>query len=104
SDSEILDEGRAQRLFTGPQLKALWLRDTHCTFPGCEAPAHWCNAHHLKHWIDGGPTDLNNAALLCGRHHTIVHRDQLAGNLIDGQVLWDRKPGSYQRPATTPVA
>ncbi|MDQ2847182.1 MAG: HNH endonuclease [Actinomycetota bacterium] len=60
--------------------------------------------HHLRHWIDGGPTDLNNAALLCGRQHTVVHRDQLAGTLVDGHVLWDRRPGSYQRPATTPVA
>jgi len=97
SDSEILDVGRTQRLFTPAQLKALWLRDRHCTFPGCQVPAHWTDAHHLKHWIDGGPTDLANGALLCGRHHTIVHRDQLAGTLVHGQVLWDRRPGSYQR-------
>jgi len=97
SDSEILDVGRTQRLFTPAQLKALWLRDRHCTFPGCTIPAYWTDAHHLKHWIDGGPTDLTNGALLCGRHHTIVHRDQLAGTLVDGQVLWDRRPGSYQR-------
>jgi len=31
----------------------------------------------------------------------VVHRDQLAGSIIDGQVLWDRRPGSYQRPSTT---
>ncbi len=74
-------------MFTSAQLKALWLRDKHCTFPGCEAPAHWTDAHHLTHWLDGGPTNLNNAALLCGRHHTIVHRDQLAGSVVDGQVL-----------------
>jgi len=97
SDGELLDVGRTQRLFTAGQLKALWLRDRHCTFPGCQVPAHWTDAHHLKHWIDDGPTDLTNGALLCGRHHTIVHRDQLAGTLIDGQVLWDRRPGSYQR-------
>ncbi len=101
SDGEILDEGRAQRLFTPPQLRALWLRDKHCTFPGCEAPAHWCAAHHLIHWIDWGPTNLDNGALLCGRHHTIVHRDQLAGTLIDGQVLWDRRPSSHQRRTTS---
>ncbi len=97
SDSEILDVGRTQRLFTPAQLKAMWLRDRHCTFPGCQVPAHWTDAHHLKHWIDGGHTDLANGALLCGRHHTIVHRDQLAGTLVDGQVLWDRRPSSYQR-------
>ncbi|MGI8414710.1 MAG: DUF222 domain-containing protein, partial [Nakamurella sp.] len=103
SDGEILDESRAQRLFTAAQLKALWLRDLHCTFPGCETPAHWCAAHHLIHWIDWGPTDLDNAALLCGRHHTVVHRDQLAGTLVGGHVLWDRRPGSYQRPTANSV-
>jgi hypothetical protein len=101
SGSEPLDVGRTQRLFTPAQLKALWLRDKHCTFPGCQVPAHWSDAHHLWHWIDGGPTDLDNGALLCGRHHTIVHRDQLAGTVVDGQVLWDRRPSSYQhQPAT----
>ncbi len=97
SDSEILDAGRAQRLFNPAQLKTLWLRDQQCTFPGCQVPAYWTDAHHLWHWIDSGPTELANGALLCGRHHTIVHHAQLAGTLIDGQVLWDRRPGSYQR-------
>jgi len=102
--SEVLDVGRTQRLFTAGQVKALWLRDKQCTFPGCDAPSHWCDAHHLRHWVDGGPTDLGNAALLCGRHHTVVHRDQLAAAIIDGQVLWDRKPGSYQRQSTITAA
>ncbi|MDQ6657813.1 MAG: HNH endonuclease, partial [Actinomycetota bacterium] len=64
-------------------------------------PTHWTDAHHLKHRLDGGPTDLDNAALLCGRHHTIVHRDLLAGTIVDGQVLWDRSPGTYQRQSAT---
>ncbi|MGI8417349.1 MAG: HNH endonuclease signature motif containing protein, partial [Nakamurella sp.] len=103
TDSEILDVGKTHRLFTPGQLKALWIRDRHCTFPGCHSPAHWTDAHHLWHWIDGGPTDLNNAALLCGRHHTVVHRDQLAGSIVDGHVLWDRKPGSYQQQPASNV-
>ncbi|MDQ6657105.1 MAG: 13E12 repeat family protein, partial [Actinomycetota bacterium] len=57
SNSEVLDVGMTQRLFTSAQLTALWLRDKHCTFPGCEAPAHWADAHHLKHWLDGRLTD-----------------------------------------------
>ena len=94
---EILDEGRAQRLFTPAQLRALWLRDRHCSFPGCTSPAHWCDAHHLIHWCDGGLTDLGNGALLCPRHHTVVHRDRLAGTInSDGGVEWDRTPGSYR--------
>ena len=97
---EVLDVGRTVRLFTPGQVKALWVRDRHCTFPGCTAPPMWCDAHHLTHWIDGGPTSLGNAALLCARHHTIVHRDRLHGRLAAGAVVWDRIPGSYDRAQT----
>ncbi|WP_029138811.1 HNH endonuclease signature motif containing protein [Nakamurella lactea] len=97
---EILNVGTAKRYFTVGQIKALWLRDQHCTFDGCDTPAHWTDAHHLKHWADGGPTSLDNAALICGRHHTVVHRDRLAGRVVDGRVVWDRTPGSYDQLLT----
>jgi hypothetical protein len=122
-DGEILDQGRAARLFTPGQVRALWRRDRHCTFPDCDIPAAWCDAHHLTHWVDGGATGLLNAALLCSRHHTIVHRDQLAGHVIHNDcaatsaehkkdtaakpalvprpaasVSWDLRPGSYHPP------
>jgi len=99
----VLDQGREKRLFTTDQIRALWHRDRHCTFPGCDAPAAWCDAHHLVHWIDGGPTNLGNAALLCGRHHTIAHRDRLAGTLTDHGIQWDLRPGSYQPPDPPPT-
>lgn len=40
-ESEVLDLGRLERLFSSAQVKALWLRDGGCTFPGCGLPAHW---------------------------------------------------------------
>ncbi len=95
STSEVLDLGRRTRLFTLGQTRALWLRDGSCTFPGCDAPAFWCDAHHLVHWADGGETCVANAALLCARHHTIVHRDRLAGWVAPDGVAWDRRIGSY---------
>jgi hypothetical protein len=52
---------------------ALAVRDRGCVFPGCDRPLSWCDAHHLWHWVDGGPTDLNNLALLCRAHHRAVH-------------------------------
>ena len=92
SQGEPLALGRAARCFTSAQRKALWVRDRGCTFPGCQAPAAWCDAHHLVHWAEGGPTDLDNAALLCGRHHTVVHRDHLRGRVEGGRVVWSAGP------------
>src|SRR3954466_8816717 len=71
--SELLDLGRTVRLVTPKLFLALCLRDRGCTFPGCSRPPSWCDAHHGLHWCDGGATDLTNMALLCPRHHTIVH-------------------------------
>lgn len=87
--------GRAVRWFTPAQLKTLWVRDGGCTFPECTMPAHWADAHHLHHWADGGPTDIDRAALLCARHHTLVHQRRLHGELRDGRVHWDLTRGSY---------
>ena len=62
-------------------------------------PAQWADAHHLIHWADGGPSDLSNAALLCERHHTVVHTRRYAGRLVEDEggsrVEWDRRVGSY---------
>jgi hypothetical protein len=66
--SEILDVGRAKRLFNGGLLAALRLRDKGCTVPGCTAPPAWADAHHLIHLAHGGNTSLLNGALLCPRH------------------------------------
>lgn len=90
ADGEVLDWGRERRLFTPAQTKRLWLRDGGCTFPGCSAPPQWCDGHHLVHWADHGPTDLNNAALLCERHHTIVHSRRLAGHIARDHVAHDQ--------------
>jgi hypothetical protein len=101
SAGEVLDLGQQVRLFTAAQTRRLWLRDRHCTYPGCDMPGHWADAHHLVHWADGGPTDLSNAALLCERHHTVVHSRRYAGRVVqDGagtHVEWDLTVGSYDQ-------
>ena len=73
SDGQILDVGRAYRLVTVALWIALILRDRHCAFPGCTRPPSMCHAHHIVHWVDGGPTSLANLVLLCGEHHRTVH-------------------------------
>jgi Domain of unknown function (DUF222)/HNH endonuclease len=73
SDSMVIDVGRAKRVISGPARKALIVRDGHCTWPGCERPATWSTGHHLVHWVHGGTNELENLALLCYRHHWLVH-------------------------------
>ncbi len=71
--TEVLDVGRAQRLVTSAIWRALVARDAHCRFPHCTRPPMMCHAHHVEHWVDGGPTSLDNLVLLCGHHHRLVH-------------------------------
>ncbi len=88
TDSVPLDVGMGERFATGYQRAALAKRDGGCTFRGCGRPPAWCHAHHIRHWVDGGPTDLANLVLLCARHHTIVHRDGLTATRVDGRWVW----------------
>lgn len=71
--SRVLDLGIAQRLFDRTQRIALCLRDKGCVFPGCDRVPAWCEAHHLRPWSAGGPTDLRNGCLLCPFHHHLIH-------------------------------
>ena len=68
-----LDLGRARRLFTPAQRKALLLRDRTCRAEGCDIPGTWAEAHHLHPWSHGGPTDLDHGILLCRFHHHRAH-------------------------------
>src|SRR6202162_1507878 len=72
-DWRARDGGRAKRTIKGPARKALNVRDEHCVGIGCERPPSWCSGHHLVHWLHGGTNDPPNLALLCSRHHWMVH-------------------------------
>jgi len=73
SRSQVLDVGRTRRLVTLGLWLALLARDRTCAFPGCGRPPIACDAHHIVHWADGGPTSLDNLVLLCRTHHTVIH-------------------------------
>jgi len=72
-ESLVMDVGRAKPIVSGTLRRALAVRDGRCRWSGCERPASKCDGHHVVHWIDGGPTDLDNLVLLCRRHHRMVH-------------------------------
>ena len=81
---EILNVGRTQRLFTPAQRKILFARDLGCCFPDCTIPAPWAEAHHVLPWQEGGESNISNAALLCGRHHTLIHHSEWTLALVQG--------------------
>ena len=65
-DSIPVDVGRSKRVISGALGRALKARDGSCQWPRCERTASMCDGHHLVHWIEGGPTDLDNLVLLWG--------------------------------------
>ena len=65
SQSQVLDVGAAARLFPTAVRRAITLRDKGCVWPGCDRPAGWCDAHHVRFWSEGGPSSYENGCLLC---------------------------------------
>ena len=82
--SEPLDVGRRTRSIPPAIRRALVARDGGCVVAGCDRPARWCDAHHVVHWVDGGPTSLDSLELLCRRHHRLVHEGKEPGRLARG--------------------
>ena len=67
-------KGTAKRTATAAQLKALIARDGGCI--GCAAHPAMCQAHHIEPFSQGGPTTIDNMALLCWNCHSKVHHHQ----------------------------
>jgi hypothetical protein len=93
--SEPLDVGRQTPVVSPALRRAVIVRDRGCRFPGCDRPHAWCDAHHVVHWADGGPTALANLILLCRRHHRMIHaKGGFRLGLEDGRPVFRRADGS----------
>jgi hypothetical protein len=98
----VLSHGRVRRTASAAQRLALIARDGGCSFPGCDRPPEWTQAHHIVHWVHGGATDLENLTLLCGFHHREFERcGGWAVAVIDGIPNWIPPP--WIDPDRTPV-
>ncbi|MET7281824.1 DUF222 domain-containing protein [Kribbella sp. NPDC005582] len=100
SDSQPLDVGTEQRFVNRYLRRALNKRDKGCVV--CKAPPWMCHAHHLIHWADGGPTSLNNLALLCALHHRAVHTGQWTITITEG-IVHVTRPTWADPPPTDPT-
>ncbi|MGJ9414171.1 DUF222 domain-containing protein [Aeromicrobium sp. CF4.19] len=91
-----LDLGQSKRFFSKAQRMAMENRDGGCSFPGCDKPPQWCEAHHARTpWANGGTTDLADGVLICPAHHHVVHEQawQIRFHPTDGTPEY-RAPGS----------
>src|SRR6058998_2107739 len=89
-DGRVVEVAARTRTIPPALRRALHHRDRGCRFPGCGV--RFGQGHHIRHWAQGGPTTLSNLALLCRRHHRVVHEE--------GYQL-DRQPGGelrFRRP------
>ena len=85
----VLDLGRTRRIASRPQTLALIARDAGCSFPHCAHPPQYCERHHIREWIDGGLTNLNNLTLLCAyHHHNFLTRGWTCQMNADGIPEW----------------
>ncbi len=72
-DGEVIGAGRATRVINRRLRRALEHRQPTCAVPGCGA-TQGLHAHHIRHWEDGGLTELFNLVLVCPYHHRLHHR------------------------------
>ena len=81
--------GRRTRRVSPQQWRALVARDRGCVI--CGAAPSLCQAHHVKYWILGGRTDIDNLALVCHLHHRWIHDNRII--LRWGSDGWRAPPG-----------
>jgi hypothetical protein len=106
-DGQVIGAGRSTRQISRRLRRALEHRHPTCAVPGCGA-TRGLHAHHIWHWEDGGPTELDNLVLVCPYHHRLHHRGvititgpahRLTVTDSAGRAL---SPGSLARPPTQP--
>ena len=102
-EGEPLYLGRRVRDWTPAQRRAITVRDRgRCRFPGCQRGI--TDIHHVVPWEEGGSTDIANGALLCGRHHTLVHQGYRATGNANGELSFSRPNGMVLGTSTAPVS
>jgi hypothetical protein len=108
-DGEPLSLGRRRRTISAALRRALTARDRGCRFPGCDR-TRFVDGHHIRHWSQGGSTDLNNLVSLCRRHHRLVHERGYSVRFDDsGEVRFTNEygitaPNAPRPPRSSPEA
>ena len=107
----VVEDGHGGRLGIGDASRVVpkWLReevlvrDGHkCAFPGCEH-SRFLDVHHVKHWLFGGLTEIDNLLTLCTFHHKLIHEHRWSVSLDQNQrPVWFRPGGRVYEPGPAP--
>jgi len=93
----VLNIGRRTRSVPASITRALNIRDKTCRVPGC-CESRYVDAHHIKHWADGGETSLDNLVTLCRAHHRQLHKRHFTitaeKTAIGQQLVFTTRSGS----------
>jgi len=89
-----LDIGRKTRAVPPALRRALQARDSGCRFPGCNH-RRFVDAHHIRHWADGGDTSIDNLVLLCRHHHRLVHENGFGVERATDNSVRFRRPNGH---------
>ena len=97
-NGEPLSVGRRTRSIPPSVRRALSNRDRGCRFPSCPVTQR-LRGHHVRHWVEGGETSLDNLVLLCPTHHRLVHEGGFdVRRLDDGAFQFTNRYGVAIRP------
>ena len=99
---EVLNVGRRSRTVPRRIAHALRIRDGGCRVPSC-GQQRWTDAHHIRHWADGGETSLDNLVTLCRYHHRGLHSGEFRIERgADGELKFIGNDGRLIAPALHP--
>src|SRR5262245_53454325 len=99
-DGRVVEVGARTRTIPPALRRALHHRDRGYRFPGCGV--RFGQAHHIRHWAQGGPTTLSNLALLCRRHHRAVHEEGFTVERGTEGALRFQRPDGRALPEVPP--
>lgn len=99
--SDPVELGRAAYAVNHALRRLLVMRDRGCAHPGCTRRPNRTHAHHIRHWVDGGPTDPDNLVLPCRYHHHLVHHGGWDIEVIDGRPWFT--PPRWTDPHRRPI-
>jgi Domain of unknown function (DUF222) len=101
-DGVVLDVGRAKRLATADQRRALRAMYPTCSAPGCTVNFSHTTIHHVDYWTrDGGGTDLYAQVPVCSRHHDAVHHGGWTVRALKpGRLEWRLPDGTTEHTSS----